>query len=69
MSHLEEEMLSLDEKISYSDLTKGERNDLYLLYNNSSKIIKQADKGSVMVVMGYYIRKQKLIRKFLSQKL
>ena len=31
LSRLEEEILSLDEKISYSNLTKGERNALYLL--------------------------------------
>ena len=31
LSRLEEGILSLDEKISYSNLTKGERNALYLL--------------------------------------
>ena len=37
MSRLEEEILSLDRKISYSNLTKGERNALYLLRDDSSK--------------------------------
>ena len=37
MSRLEEEIFSLDRKISYSNLTKGERNALYLLRDDSSK--------------------------------
>ena len=32
LSRFEEEILSLDEKIFYSSLTKGRRNALYLLY-------------------------------------
>ena len=43
LSRLEEEILSLDGKISYSNLTKGERNALYLLRDDSSIIIKEAD--------------------------
>ena len=50
LSRLEEEILSLDEKISYSNLTKGERNALYLLRDDPSIIIKEADKGSAVVV-------------------
>ena len=50
LSRLEEEILSLDEKISYSNLTKGERNALYLLCDDPSIIIKEADKGSAVVV-------------------
>ena len=50
LSRLEEEILSLDEKISYSNLTKGERNALYLLQDDPSIIIKDADKGSAVVV-------------------
>ena len=49
LSRLEEEILSLDEKISYSNLTKGERNALYLLRDYPSIIIKEADKGSAVV--------------------
>ena len=37
-------------KKSYSNLTKGERNDLYLLRDDASIIIKEADKGSAVVV-------------------
>ena len=44
------EILSLDEKISYSNLTKGGRNALYLLRDDPSIIIKKAEKGSVLVV-------------------
>ena len=47
---MEEEILSLDEKISYSNLTKGERNALYLLRDDPSIIIKEFDKGSAVVV-------------------
>ena len=50
LSRLEEEILSLDEKISYSNLTKGERNALHLLRDDLSIIIKEADKGSLVVV-------------------
>ena len=46
LSRLEEEIFSLDEKISFSNLTKGGRNALYLLRDNPSIIIKEADKGS-----------------------
>ena len=50
LSRLEEQNLSLDEKISYFNLTKGERNALYLLRNDPSIIIKEAYKGSDVVV-------------------
>ena len=50
LSRLEEQNLSLDEKRSYFNLTKGERNALYLLRNDPSIIIKEADKGSDVVV-------------------
>ena len=50
LSRLEEEILSLYGKISYSNLTKGERNALYLLRDDPSIIIKEADKGSAVVV-------------------
>ena len=47
---MEEKILSLDEKISYSNLTKEERNALYLLCHDPYIITKEADKGTVMVV-------------------
>ena len=50
LSRLEEEILSLDEKISCSNLTKGERNALYLQRDDPSIIIKEAGKGSTVVV-------------------
>ena len=50
LSRLEEEILPLDEKISYSNLTKGERNALYLPRDDPSIIIKEADKGSAVVI-------------------
>ena len=46
LNRLDEEILSLDKKISYSNLTKGERNDLHSLKDDTSIIIKEADKGS-----------------------
>ena len=47
---MEEEILSLDEKKFHSNLTKGERNALYLLRDDASVIIKEADKGSAVLV-------------------
>ena len=41
LSRLEEGILSLDEKISYSNATKGERNALYLLRDDPSIINKE----------------------------
>ena len=49
-SRLEEEILSLDKNISYSNLTKGERNALYSLRDDTLIIIKETDKGSGAVV-------------------
>ena len=48
MSHLEEEFSSLDYKVGYSNLTKGERNVVYSLKNDDTIIIKAADKGSAV---------------------
>ena len=48
LSRLEEEILSLDKKISYSNLTKGERNALYSLRDDTSIIIKEADKDQML---------------------
>ena len=50
LSRLEEEIVSLDEKLSYSNLTKWERNALYSLHDDPSIIIKKGDKGSSVVV-------------------
>ena len=50
LNRLEENILFIDEKISYSNQTKEERNGLYLLRDDSSIITKEADKASVLVV-------------------
>ena len=47
---MEEEIFSLDKKLSYSNLAKEERHALYSLRDNTSIIIKEADKGSGIVV-------------------
>ena len=49
LSRLEEEISSLDYKVGYSNLTKGERDAIYSLKNDSSIIIKETDKGSAVV--------------------
>ena len=50
LSRLEEEISSLDYKVGYSNLTKGERDAVYSLKNDNSVIIKEADKGSAVFV-------------------
>ena len=40
LSRLEEEISSLDYKVGYSNLTKGERDAIYSLQNDSSIIIR-----------------------------
>ena len=50
LSRLKEETLSLDEKISYSNLSKERRDALYLLRDDLSIIIKETENGSVVVV-------------------
>ena len=50
LNRLKEKKLCIDEKKCYTNLTKGERNGLYLLRDDSSIIIKEADKASVLVV-------------------
>ena len=50
LSRFEEEILSLGEKTSSSNLIKGERNALYLLRDDPSIIIKEADKRSAVAV-------------------
>ena len=42
----------MHKKISYSNLTKGERNALYSLRDDTSIIIKETDKGSGVVIWG-----------------
>ena len=44
LSRLEEEILSLAERISYSNLTKGERNALYLPRDDTFIITKKLTK-------------------------
>ena len=50
LSRLEEEMFSLDKKLNYSNLTKEERQAIYSLRDDTSIIIKEADKGSGIMV-------------------
>ena len=50
MSHLEDKISSSDYKVGYSNLTKSERDVVYSLKNDDSKIIKGADKVSAVVV-------------------
>ena len=50
LSCFEEEILSLDEKISHSNLTKGGRNVSYLLRDDPSIVIKEAGKALTVVV-------------------
>ena len=50
LGRLDEEISFLYKKNSYSNLTKGERNALYFLGDDTSIIIKEADKGSGAVV-------------------
>ena len=59
LNRLEEEILSLDIKISCSNLTRGERNALYSLRDDTS--IKEAYKGSGAVVWnrGDYLEEAK----------
>ena len=48
-------------KISYSNVTKGEGNALYLLRDDTSIIIKEVDKGSVVMLLNRedYLREAK----------
>ena len=50
LSRLEEEILFFDQKISYFNLTKEERNAPHSLRDDKSVIIKESDKGSGTVV-------------------
>ena len=50
LSRLEEEILAID--ISYSNVTREEREALNNLRNDTSIIIKGADKGSEVIVWG-----------------
>ena len=50
LSCLEEEISPLDYKVGYSNLTKGGRDAVYSLKNDNSIIIKEADKGSAVLV-------------------
>ena len=47
---MEKEIFSLDKKLSYSNLTKEKRHTLYSLRDDTSIIIKDADKGSGILV-------------------
>ena len=50
LSRLEEEILALDTKLTYSNITREEKQALNDLRNDTSIIIKGADKGSAVVV-------------------
>ena len=50
LSRLEEQISSLDYKVGYSNLTKGERDAVYSLKNDNSINIKMADEGSAVAV-------------------
>ena len=50
LSRLEEEILAIDTNLKYSNLTREERNAMYALRDDNSIIIKEADKGSAVVV-------------------
>jgi len=52
LSRLEEEILGLDTRLNYSNITREERKALKTLRNDTSIIIKPADKGSAVVVWG-----------------
>ena len=52
LNRLEEEISSLDYKVGYSNLTKGERDAVYSLQNDNSVIIKEADKGCLQFLSG-----------------
>ena len=47
---MEEEFSSLDYKVGYSNLTKGEGDAVYSLKKDNSIIIKETDKGPAVVV-------------------
>ena len=50
LSRLEEEILPLDKKISYSNLAKGERVALYSLRDDTSLIVNETDERSGVVI-------------------
>ena len=54
LSRLEEEISSLDYKVGYSNLTKGERDAVYSFKSDNSIIISETDKGSEVVVWDRY---------------
>lgn len=50
LSRLEEEIFQLDTRIRHHNLTREERNAIKSLRNDTSIIIKEADKGSGIVI-------------------
>jgi len=50
ISRLEEEILELDTKLSYCNLTREEKEAMKSLKEDTSIVIKEADKGSAVVV-------------------
>ena len=51
LNRLEEEIMATDIKLSYSNLTKEERLPINLLRDDTSIVIKEADKGLGVVVL------------------
>ena len=50
LSKLEEEILKINTKLKHHNVTKEERNAINSLRNDASIIIKEADKGSGIVI-------------------
>ena len=50
LSRLKEKIFSLDGKLSYSNLTKEQKQAIYSLRGNTSIIVIKADEGSGIVV-------------------
>ena len=50
LSRLEEDILAIDTKLNYANLTREEREALKTLRDDTSIVIKEADKGSAVVV-------------------
>ena len=48
---LEEEIMAIDIKLSYSNLTKEEHLPINLLRDDTSIVVKEADKGLGVVVL------------------
>ena len=70
LSRLEEELMAVDTKLSYSILAKEELLALNSLSDNTSIIIRETDKGSGAVVWNRedYLKKKKIAEKQFGEK-